>query len=129
MKITLADNTYAHLWGIVQSCDYRRDYLKLPPNAGEEIKRIAQTFQPLTWRSAPLVLLAAENNALNELMRRKKLPPVMCLGEFVSYRKHDDERTNPLFLHVIWLQEDFAPHMSPENEALFRLIKWDNFQC
>jgi len=44
MKFTLDDGTYAHLCGIIQTANYRQDYKEFPPDATQEVKRIAQTF-------------------------------------------------------------------------------------
>ena len=60
------------------------------------------------------------------LMRCKKLPAVMCVGRVVSYRNRAGEPPKkPGFLSVVWLQDDFLPYFSPENEAAFREIEWD----
>jgi hypothetical protein len=128
MKFTLNDGTHVHLWGIVQTANYRRDYIGMPADAEEEIKRIAQLhLPPNCWRSAPLILITADQKKLNELMQSKKLPTIMCVGQFLTYRKRDDAKPKPIYFYVIWLQEEFAPHMSEENEMIFRQINWDNY--
>jgi hypothetical protein len=130
MKFPLNDGTYAHLWRIVQTSDYRQDYLKVPTSAEDEIKRIAQTYMPAScWRPAPLILIAANNETLMELMRRKDLPAIMCVAEFYSYRKRPNSSTKPkaVYLHVVWLQEEFLPYLCPENEARFQQIDWDKY--
>ena len=65
MKYTLNDGTLCSLWGIVQTANYRRDYIQLPSDAGEEIRRIAQLHLPSScWRSAPLLLITADGKVL-----------------------------------------------------------------
>ena len=130
MKFRLSDDTYAHLWGIVQTASYRQDYKELPTDAKQDVKRIAQMYMASScWRRAPLILLTADEETLTNLMRRKQLPTVMCIGEFFSYRRHPDGQTKPkaIYLHLIWLQEEFLPYLSPENEALFQRIDWDRY--
>ncbi len=128
LKYLLKDGTFAHLHSIIQTSDYRRDYLKQPPNAVDEIMRIAQKhLAPDCWRTAPLLMLNADLDRLGELMRQRKLPAVMCVGEFLSYRKRDGESNKPVFLHIVWLQNDLVPHMSPENEEALTKIDWDRF--
>jgi hypothetical protein len=127
MKYLLSDGKYAHLKSIVQTSAHLRDYLDLPKDAVEEIKHIAHAHLPSNcWRKAPLVLLGYESNDLNELMRNKKLPPILCIGEFVSYRMHDEQSANASFLYVVWLQDEFAPHMSDGNQTLFKRLDWES---
>ena len=128
MKFPLEDGTSAFLKGIVQSSDYRRDYQKIPDDAAEEIKRIAETYLPSScWRPAPLLLIGANNENLNKLMRSKRLPLILCVGEFVSYRKRRNGSDKAVFLRVVWLQEEFLPYMNACNGAAFRKIEWNSY--
>lgn len=122
MKFPLNDGTTAHLHGIVQSSVHLRDYLEQPKDAEAELKRIALTLlPPVAWRRAPMVLLHGGEVSLAELIRSKNLPMLMCVGEFVSYRGN---RHKGMTLYVVWLQEDFAPHMNPSVQQIFAGIKW-----
>lgn len=128
MKFSLADGTVAFLNGIVQTGKYHRDYKELPPDAVEEVKRLATLHLPEScWRAAPMLLIGVDPESLNDLMRRKRLPRVMCVAEFVSYRDPSGKLSKPVFLNIVWLQNDFLPYFSPENEAAFRQIEWDKY--
>jgi hypothetical protein len=128
MKFTLADGTYAHLRAIVQTSDYRCDYLQQPPNAAEEIKRIAKMHTPSNcWPSAPLVLLCANLELLDGPMESRKLPSILCVGHFVSYRKREGKTPKATFLYLVWMQNEFLPYLNPENESLFRNIDWNKY--
>jgi hypothetical protein len=127
MKYLLNDGKYAHLKSIIQTSEHLRDYLDLPKDSVEEIKRIAQAhLTPNCWRKAPLVFIGYESEDLKELMRTKKLPPILCIGEFVSYRMRDEQSANASFLYVVWLQDEFEPHMSDGNQELFKRLDWES---
>jgi hypothetical protein len=129
LKYSLNDGTFAHLHSIIQTSDYRRDYLQQPPNAVDEILRIAKMhLSPNCWRPAPLLMINADPDRIGELMRQRKLPPVMCVGEFVSYRKRSGKSDKAVFLHIVWLQEDLVPHISPNNEAALSQIDWEKYK-
>ena len=124
MKFSLNDGTFAQLEGIVQTRAHLRDYREQPPDAEAELKRIAVCLLPRSeWREAPMILLHSKSTSLTDLMRHKKLPPTMCIGEFYSYRPR---KTKPkaVYLYIIWLQDDFAPHMHPDAQRLFAYINW-----
>ncbi len=125
MKWPLNDGGFAHLKAILQTDNYRRPYLEMPPNAVEEILRIAKLHMPSTWPKARMVFVGVKNEALNELFWQKKLPPVLCLGEFVSYRDRADGSKKAIFLHIVWIQNDFLPYLNAENEAAFRQVNWE----
>jgi hypothetical protein len=122
MKFPLNDGTVAHLHGIVQASAHLRDYLEQQSDAEDELRRIALSLiPPDAWVRAPMVLLHPDPASLADLMRRKKLPRLMCVGQFVSYRT---DRQKAMFLYVVWLQEDFMPHIHPDVQRLFADIKW-----
>ena len=51
----------------------------------------------------------------------------MCVGQFVSYRNRPGKTSiGPVFLNVVWLQEDWQPYFSRENEVAFKQVKWDS---
>jgi hypothetical protein len=125
MKFSLKDGTYAHLQGIVQTRAHLIDYQKQPSDAEAELKRIAVALLPPSeWRKAPMILVHSKSSSLADLMRQKKLPLTMCVGEFTSYRPRKDRPPKAVFLYVVWLQEDFSPHMDPDVQRLFADIEW-----
>lgn len=128
MKFTLGDGTFAILNGIVQTRDYRRDYLEIPVDAVNEVMRIAKMhLSGECWMVAPMLFIGENNENLGEMMRRKHLPPILCIGEFLSYRKQEKRLDVATFLHVVWLQDEFLPYMSASNEMLFTKIMWDQY--
>lgn len=100
-------------------------YRQPPSDATDEILRIARGYLPKdSWRSAPLLLIGHEREALNELLRARKLPEVLCIGLFYSLRGGTGKDGKASYLYVVWLQNDFVPHMSAENQAAFAEITW-----
>lgn len=129
MMFALADGTKAHLWGIVQNGSYGRPYLEPPKDAVGEMLRLATLhLSPKCWAPAPMLFIGMEPERVDDLLRRRKLPLVMCIGQFDSMRRVPDERLpRRAFLTVVWLQEDFLPYFSPENEAAFARIEFDKY--
>jgi hypothetical protein len=125
VKFPLADGTFAHLHAIVQTENYRRPYLEPPGDVLAEIERLARFNIPASWPTAPLLVIGLQHERLDELLLRGKSPRVLCVGEFVSYRKRGDENLKAVFLHVVWLQEELSPHMSEANQAAFRSIDFE----
>lgn len=125
-RFELADGSHALMHAIVQTANYRRGYLEWPTDAEEEIERIAKLQLSPEWRAAPIVLLSPGKAALDEMMKTKNLPTVLCVGEFVSYRGGDSGLGKPLFRYVAWLQEEIEPYMDARNRELFFHLDWDH---
>lgn len=125
MKHSLNDGSFAHLLAIIQNREYRMGYRQPPPDATEEILRIAKGYLPKdNWRSAPLLLIGQEREGLNDLLCTRKLPEVLCVGLFYSVRGGIGKDGKASYLYVVWLQNDFIPHMSAENQTAFAQIQW-----
>ncbi len=126
MNIKMNDGNLAHLNGIVQTRDYRNDYVTWPPSAVDEILRIARLLLPAPfWKAAPFLLIGVDLTRVDAQMRAKKLPEVLCVGEFISYRAGTSGVLRPKWLHVVWLQDEMQPHLSESNAESFRHIDWD----
>jgi len=50
------------------------------------------------------------------------LPPIVCVGDFISDGDEDLEHT---LLTVIWFQDDYAFPLSPEAASSIAAINWD----
>ena len=124
MKINLRDGAAAHLVAVIQNRNYQMGYREPPSDAVGEILRIAKTNLPEGWRRAPLVLIGYERGELNELLKSKKIPPVLCVGLFYSIRGGTGKEGRASYLYVVWLQSELAPHISGENQAAFAEINW-----
>jgi hypothetical protein len=125
MKLHLQDGSFAVLESIVQTREYRRGYLVEPSDAENEIKRIAELYRPSEWpTSSDFVLLIQKNISIQDQMHSRRLPGVMCIGAFTVYGKKEITPRNHERLVFIWLQEEFSPQMSPQNQEAL-----DHFIC
>ncbi len=73
-----------------------------------------------------MVLIGVDPADIDEQMRARKLPRVMCVAEFISYRQREQGVLKPQWLYVVWLQEEMQPYFSASNHQAFRQIDWDN---
>jgi hypothetical protein len=126
LRYMLSDGSHALLHAIVQTANYRREYLQTPTDAEEEIKRLAKLQLSAEWRSAPLILLSPGKAILAEQIRTRSLPTVMCVGEFLSYRGDPGPRSRPIYKYIAWLQDEMEPHMDATNREHFSKLDWDS---
>ncbi len=125
MKWELNCGGFAHLNAIIQTRNYRRRYSEVPADAVTEVQRIAGMHIPPTWPRARMVFVGPGEDVLAGQMKQDKLPPILCVGDFVSYRSLRDGSEKAIFRHVVWIQDDFQPYFTPENEAAFQAIDWE----
>jgi hypothetical protein len=125
MKYLLEDDSVAHLVSITQNRNYLPGYRELPPDGIIEIIRLAGMNIPKdSWRPAPMLFIGMTPEVATDLLRSKKLPEVLCVGLFYSIRGGTGQKGKASYLYVVWLQEEFLPHISAANQAAFARIKW-----
>jgi hypothetical protein len=124
MMFRLQNGTAIHLWGIIQVEDYQHPPQEPLEDPIAEILKNATRYIPAPWGSAPMRLIGAKPADLPERLRRGKLPPVMCVGRFVSHLPPGDARGDGYILHLVWLQDAFVPHLAAHNERDLLEIDW-----
>lgn len=125
MIFQLNDGTTAILKAIVQTANYRRGYETIPSDPIAEIERIAQLHTPADcWAPAKMIVIGMQPGALSRAMNNSSLPPVLCIGEFVSYRKIASD-FKAKFLKIVWMQKDMETKMDNSNLIEFSKINWD----
>jgi hypothetical protein len=133
VNIELYDGSRATLQRVVQDDNYRHGYLKMPDDPIAELEAAARLYLPAYWPtpSKKRVIVVLPNvRRVHEAFERdrekwmNKLPPIISVGEFCSFRDPEGEGKNT-FLTLAWLQHEMSPHISDENRIAMRQFDWD----
>ena len=122
MIFDLADETKANLIKIIQLKEYWVGFDRRLEDPAAEMIRLAQLHKPGIWLHFPMVAIGVEGKPTDYIWRRQ--PGVLCFGEFMSMRQRGND-SKAFWLQVVWMQDNFAPHMSDENRASFARLDWD----
>jgi hypothetical protein len=103
--------TYAGLLEGSPNASVNRDMLNSPPAI---VSRI--------WPKEPHITLGLDfySSRLHE-----KLPTVLCLGQFISYKPASDQKKMGSSLVIIWFQDEIFPLLRDANADWLKDIDWN----
>lgn len=121
MDLKISDSTTARLNAIVQTTRFQRQFLRPPRDPMGELLRMAKEYTT-SWRDSTMVACDPRTGDVGCLLLEGRLPPVLCVGEFMLHIMSTKGMPKVEFYRVLWFQDSFVPHVAPEVHDLLRRL-------